>query len=226
MMEKLDGLLSLHDYYRLIRQSPADIVHVHYAAGWEMGLVLLANRYPLVVTVMGGDVLFNEQWNPPSMRRWLTRELLREADLVTSKSDYLSCVLRQLGVRDEKIMRVFWGVDLQRFHRVPTEALRENLGLSPQDRVILSPRILRRFYNIHLIIEVMPRILKSYPNAKLLVTEYNPDQTYKADLVKRVRHLKLEEHVLFVGEIDHAEMPMYYSISDVAVGIPPSDGLP
>jgi glycosyltransferase involved in cell wall biosynthesis len=175
---------------------------------------------------MGGDVLFDEQGKRPEMSRWLTKRLLREAELVTSKSEYLTSVLHDLSVNDNKIMKVYWGVDLQRFRPVEAEGLREKLALSPSDPVILSPRILQRIYNIHLIIGVMPLILKSYSNAKLIVTEYLADPNYKAELVRMVDRLRLNEAVRFIGSVDNADMPMYYSLANVAVGIPSSDGLP
>ena len=54
---------------RLIRRCRPDIVHVHYAYNPSAWLAMLAGYHPLVVSVMGGDVLFDEQGSPtPSGR--------------------------------------------------------------------------------------------------------------------------------------------------------------
>jgi glycosyltransferase involved in cell wall biosynthesis len=92
--------------------------------------------------------------------------------------------------------------------------------------VILSPRILQRFYNVHMVVEAMPRILAAIPEARLLITEYQADPTYRGEISRRVEALGLGEHVRFVGSVPHHEMPQHYSLADVTVAVPPSDGLP
>ena len=48
----------------MMRNERPDIVHVHYAySGWGWVAALL-DHHPLVVSVMGGDVLFEEQGSP------------------------------------------------------------------------------------------------------------------------------------------------------------------
>lgn len=226
LFSKLGTLFTLYDYYRLIRECPADIVHIHYAYGWGPWLALFANRHPLVVSIMGGDVLFEERRSILRGGGWLTKQLIHEADLVTSKSDHLSSVLRQWGVLEDKIMKVIWGVDLNHFRRINGEAFRRELGLTPEDQVILSPRILQRFYNIHMIIEALPSILQSHPRAKLLITEHKADPIYKKELSDLAKTLGVDNGLMFVGNIKHEMMPAYYNLADVVVSIPPSDGFP
>jgi glycosyltransferase involved in cell wall biosynthesis len=189
-------------------------------------MAAVADRHPLVVSVMGGDILFDEQGSPTPSGRRLTLRLLESADLITSKSDFLIGVLDRLGGFAAKAVKVVWGVDLKHFRRVDTWRLRAALGLGREDRVILSPRILQRFYNVHLIVEAMPRIVATIRGARLLVTEYQADSGYRDEIFRRVRSLGLEEHVRFVGHVPYAAMPQYYSLADVTVAVPPSDGLP
>jgi glycosyltransferase involved in cell wall biosynthesis len=211
---------------RLIRRCRPDIVHVHYAYNPSAWLAMLAEYHPLVVSVMGGDVLFDEQGSPTPSGRRLTRRLLESADLITAKSEFLIGVLDQLGGFAGKAIKVVWGVDLKHFRRVDAGGLRTTLGLEPEDRVILSPRILQRFYNVHLIAEAMPQIVEKVPRARLLITEYQADPAYRAEISRRVETLGIGKHVRFVGSVPHDEMPQYYSLAEVTVAVPPSDGLP
>lgn len=211
---------------KLIRQCRPDVIHVHFAYNPLAWMALAADYHPLVVSVMGGDVLFDEQGSPTSSGRRLTLRLLERADLITSKSGFLIDVLDRLGGFGAKAMKVVWGVDLKHFRRLDAGRLRTALGIGREDRVILSPRILQRFYNVHLIVEAMPRIVAAVPGARLLITEYQADVGYREEIVRRVRALGLEERVRFVGHVPYADMPQYYSLADVTVGVPPSDGLP
>ena len=210
----------------LIRRCRPDVVHVHFAYSPLAWMAAVADRYPLVVSVMGGDVLFDEQGRPTPSGRRLTLRLLESADLITSKSDFLIRVLDRLGGFGAKAVKVVWGVDLKHFRRVDAGGLRTALGLGREDRVILSPRILQRFYNVHLIVEAMPRVIAAIPKARLLITEYQADPAYRDEICRRVEALGLREHVRFVGSVPHDEMPQHYSLADVTVAVPPSDGLP
>ena len=223
------GLRSLSLVLRvpgLIRRCRPDVVHVHFAYSPLAWMATVADGHPLVVSVMGGDVLFDEQGSPTPSGRRLTLRLLESADLITSKSDFLIGVLQRLGGFGAKAIKVVWGVDLKQFRRVDAGGLRAALGLGPEDRVILSPRILQRFYNIHVIVESMPRIVAAIPRARLLITEYKADAGYRDEIFRLVQTLGLGEHVRFVGPVPHHEMPQHYSLADVTVAVPPSDGLP
>ncbi len=210
----------------LIRRCRPDVVHVHYAYSPLAWMAAVADRHPLVVSVMGGDVLFREQGSPTFRGQWLTLQLLDCADLITSKSDFLIGVLDRLGGFGAKAEKVVWGVDLKRFHRVDADGLRAALGLARDDRVILSAKILQPFYNVHLLVEALPRIVAAIPKARLLITEYEADEAYKAAIVRRVAALGLQAHVRFVGHVPHEEMPKYYSLAEATVAVPSSDGLP
>ena len=223
---KLKTISLLLSYIRCIRRCRADIVHVHFAQGLGSWTAAVVDLHPLVVSVMGGDILFEERGNSTPRGRWLTRQLLLSADLVTVKSYYLMSVLDKLDGHGAKAIKVVWGVDQSRFQRVDASAFRRKLGIPPDAPVILSPKILKPFYNVHLIVEAMPRIIKKTPSTTLLITEYHADTAYKEEIVARVRALGLEQNVRFVGEIEHDDMPYFYSLADISVAVPPSDGLP
>jgi glycosyltransferase involved in cell wall biosynthesis len=112
--------------------------------------------------------------------------------------------------------------------RAPDEAraLRDELGLRPADRVVLSPRILRPLYNVHLIVEAMPAVLARVPEALLLVTEHRADEDYRRRLEARAQALGLGGRVRFIGAVGHARMPALYTLAEAMVSIPFSDGLP
>ena len=211
---------------RFLQRHRPDIVHVHYAHGTYAWLAGLIGARPLVVSVMGGDILFDEQGAHNALSRWMTLELLRQADYITSKSHFLTAVLDRLGGFGQKAERIVWGVPLGEFKRKDASRLRARLGLAEKHRVILSPRILQPLYRIHLIIEAIPLILRDIPDAVILVTEYLADMTYQAQIIERVRSLGVESHVIFCGEVKQQDMPELYSLAEISVGVPVSDGLP
>ena len=222
----VDDLERAVAFISLLRRCRPDVVHVHFAYSYYGWLAGVLGCRPLVVTVMGGDVLFEEQGNPTAGGKWATLELLRKADYITSKSHYLTEVLDRLGGFGGKAERIVWGVSLRRFHRVEASALRASFGLAADRRIILSAKILQPLYRVHLVVEAMAIVSRRVPEAILLVTEYGADPAYREMIAARIAALGLGEHVKFCGRVEHADMPFYYSLAEMSVAVPSSDGLP
>lgn len=214
------------DFRRKIRSVDADIVHVHFAYSTWAWMTAALGEGPLVVSVMGGDILFEEQGSPTPRGIRLTKRLLGAADLITSKSNFLIGVLDDLGGYGARAIRVVWGVDPSVFKPEDASGFRRELGIAPDARVVLSPKILTPFYNIHVLVEAMAQVVAAEPRAHLVLTEYGAPADYKAELLAQIDRLGLTSRVTFVGHVSHDRMPLFYNLADVSVGIPHSDGLP
>lgn len=209
-----------------LRTHKPDVVHVYYAYSHYAWVAGVLGCRPLVVTTMGGDVLFEEQGSPGTIGKWLTTRLLQRADYITTQSDFLGDVVTRLGVSRSRIERILWGVSPEAFSRRDTSELRLALGLDPGARVILSPKILQPLYRVLLVVEAMAIVRRSIPAAVLVLTEYAADPVYREQIARRIEELDLSQHVMFVGQIPYEEMPSYYSLAEVSVGIPSSDSMP
>jgi glycosyltransferase involved in cell wall biosynthesis len=62
--------------------------------------------------------------------------------------------------------------------------------------------------------------------ATLLISESFANPAYLVRLRQQVRELGITNKVRFVGTIPYSEMPGYYSLADLTISVPPSDGLP
>lgn len=218
------SFLSLLQHVYLLRRIKADIFHIHFArqpGSWAMPI---ANVHPYIVSTMGGDVLFEER-QISKYQQYLTQQVLAEADVITVKSNYIRDHLANI-FPNKKMMRVVWGISPERFFPVDTRHLRHELGLGESDIVLLSPKILRPFYNIHLIIEALPILLRQYPKLKLLITEYNADRNYRDQLEKQIKELGVESAVQFIGYIPNDKIAAFYSLSHIVIALPSSDGFP
>jgi glycosyltransferase involved in cell wall biosynthesis len=212
-----------------LRSFAPDLLHLHYAGSRLGTMATLSRIRPLVVTGMGGDVLPEQHPDGLSpLERRATRRILEQASIILVKSEALRRALALFGDFAAKARTVRWGVDPQVFHRDEAGAaqLRAALGLAAADRVVLSPRILKPLYNVHLAVEAMPRILAEVPTAVLLVTEYEADEAYAARLRALAEAAGVGDRVRFIGRIEHAAMPALYSLAEAVVSVPSSDGLP
>jgi glycosyltransferase involved in cell wall biosynthesis len=212
----------LHSTLQKVRP---DIVHVHYA---QTGFMVfpLKRFHPLIVTVMGGDILPDQGYR--GLSAFFIRLLLDHADCITSKSKFMDAALDRIGKYRDKIRRINWGVDLDRFHpNRDVSILRSRWSIPSSDLVFFDSRLARPFYNKHLIIEAFANYMKSGgKSATLLISEFFAEPAYLKQLKKKVEDLGITKKVLFIGEIPYNEMPDYYTLADVTISVPPSDGLP
>lgn len=202
----------------------ADIYHAHYAAELTTWAAWLLHKRPLVITVMGGDILFDEQGSLGPVGRWLTRRAVLSADLVTVKSPLLGDVVASWGVPRERILDVVWGVDGKVFVHDPDGAQQRRAawGVDAHDKVLFSPRMMKPLYNQMLMVEALANI----PDAKLVLSTYNEDPGYRAALTAKAEHLGIADRVIFVPTVAPGEMAASYSAADLVLSLPMSDGTP
>ncbi|HEY9164191.1 MAG TPA: glycosyltransferase family 4 protein [Magnetovibrio sp.] len=214
----------LASVFAAVNGANADIYHAHYAAELTTWMAWLLGKRPLVVTVMGGDVLFDEQGSLGPVGRWLTRRAVRAAALVTVKSPLLGDIVASWGVQRERIMNVVWGVDARIFSPNAEGAAkrRAEWGVGADDTVLFSPRMLKPLYNQLLMVEALVKV----PGAQLVLSTYNEDPAYRERVQTRANELDVADRLRFVSAVSAPDMAASYSAADVVLSLPPSDGTP
>jgi glycosyltransferase involved in cell wall biosynthesis len=178
---------------------------------------------------MGGDVL--PEQHPAGLSRLArrtTRRILERADALLVKSEGLLSAMTTLADVGDKAHVVRWGIDPRDFFPDPAGAAawRRKLQLRDDALVVLSPRLLRPLYNIHMIVEAFADVARSVPGAVLLIAEYGADAEYRRDLQERIASLNLGQRVRFLGAVPQPDMRGLYSAAAAVVMVPTSDGLP
>jgi glycosyltransferase involved in cell wall biosynthesis len=130
------------------------------------------------------------------------------------------------GVCPERVILLRWGLDKDLFRPLDRGVCRERLGLDAAAFVVLSPRIVRRLYNQHIIIRAMALFLQREPAAVLVICDFLADPAYRQSLHALCAELGVEQRVIWKTAVAREDMPVLYSAADVVVGIPESDGMP
>ncbi len=209
---------------RFIRQWRPDILHAHRvnSAGW---LAAASGFHPCVITPWGTDLYQLEQQS--HLARWLARYVLKHADLVTADANDLLQTARKYGANPDRLQLIQWGVEMAHFYPGQADiSLRNELGLRGGP-VILSPRGVNPIYNLEIIIQAMPAVLASLPEAVLIIRDYNTDPAYKRRLEELIVSLDLSRAVRWIGQMEPWErVAEIYRLADVVVSVPTSDGTP
>lgn len=147
-----------------------------------------------------------------------SRRVLAGTDAVVVPTAKVQRLLTGYGVHSP-VHVVPTGLDLQRFRPAQTEAeredvraLRRGLGISPEQRVIVSVSRLAKEKNLE---EVLEMVAAADREDTVLVLV--GDGPYRPELEARARELGIAERVRFAGVADPAEVQRWYRIGELFV---------
>ena len=111
----------------------------------------------------------------------------------------------------QRMVKIAPGIDVDHFSPQDSTQLRKELKLENKRVIVSVGRLVHRKGQDHLI-QAMPEILKSVPDAHLLMVGQGP---YLSHLKKLVENLDLIDQVSFIGRIQYAQLPQYICAGDV-----------
>lgn len=212
-------------YWTFFKLRPC-ILHVHYALSTWPYAKWMGRCHPLIVSVMGGDIMPAQGFHDEKMEP--TRHLLDKADIITSKSKFMDRRLQEIGPYKNKIRRVTWGMDSNTYRPgIDTSALREKLKISDDKVVFFCARSCEPRTNKETVIAAFAQVFSQMNSpAILLVSEYQGSVQYRDRIRQLASDLGINKNIRFLGEITSEEMPFYYNLADATISVPSSDGMP
>jgi phosphatidylinositol alpha-1,6-mannosyltransferase len=137
----------------------------------------------------------------------------KRVDSLTYLGEYTHQMISRALDQKAKLamVKIAPGIDTEHFSPRNSKELRESLNLAEKKVIVCVARLVHRKGQDRLI-EAMPEILSSVPNAHLLIVGEGP---YRQHLVKRVNQLKIKDDVTFVGRIGYEQLPEYICVGDL-----------
>ena len=143
----------------------------------------------------------------------LLRRIGSTVDVLTYLGDFTRAAISQ-GISakaQSSMVKVAPGIDVDHFIPTDASALRESLGITKKKVIVSVGRLVHR-KGQDCLIESMPQILSSVPDAHLLLIGQGP---YREHLQELVHKHRLESSVTFIGRIEYKDLPMYLCAGDV-----------
>ena len=145
------------------------------------------------------------------MRRRIQKYVAQHAFKVIVPSNYLKKILLGWSVAESKIFVVYNSFSPSSVLEDKNEIRRE-YGIN--GNIIVSIGRLVPWKGFGSLIEIMPDILKDYPDAKLLIIG---DGSEKKNLNNKILNLSLENEVIMTGRLPHEELRAYLKASDIFI---------
>jgi glycosyltransferase involved in cell wall biosynthesis len=187
-----------------IRQSKADIVHLHLPnPGAVLAYLASGHRGRLVITYHSDTVrqkVLGALFDP-----WLHAALRRSTAIIATSPDYLRTSATLVRHRD-RCHVIPYGIALERFERCDATLVNE-LRRQYGERLILSVGRLVYYKGFEYLIRAMTEV-----RGKLLIIGAGPLEPKLRGLTSS---LGLNDKVIFAGEIQNEDVVPYYHASDV-----------
>jgi phosphatidylinositol alpha-1,6-mannosyltransferase len=189
---------------KIIREKKVDMVLISHVL--PMGyLALIYKKFfgiPYIVFTHGMDILIQQK---SRWKQFWIKKIIKNARGVVANSEFTRAEVLKLGVKKDKTATVYpcpnQNIKLLRFK-----------GGFNGKKVILSVGRLVKRKGVDKVIEAMPKILESVPEAVYFVVGSG---SYKKELVELKNKLNLGDKVVFTENTRDEEMNFFYASSDV-----------
>lgn len=217
--------------YQIAKELQLDIIHTHTEFGAGLLGKIVANRLqvPVIHTyhTMYEDYLHyiaNGKVVKPSHVKRFIRIFVNHSTGVICPSQRVVKTMERYGV-DIPMRIIPTGIEVERFKRPEitkeqTNELRQQLGIEPQQKMILSLSRVSYEKNIQAIVREFPKVIEKDPTVRLVIVGKGP---YREELEKMVTEYHLDEVVQFTGEIPNEEVAYYYRAADYFVSASSSE---
>lgn len=193
---------------KLVRKINPDIVHAHWA--FPQGLAAMYSGKPYFVTIYGGEVFMSKKYHLLSV----FEKIIKNSAESFSITNGLKKVIREFGIKS-KFGVIPLGVDMKKFRpNIKGSDLIRKKFCSKKELMILSVGRLVDKKGHKYLLEAFSKISEKIPNTKLIIVGDGP---LYSTLTKMSEDLGLAKKIIFTKEINHSELPKYYSAADLFV---------
>jgi len=221
-----DAPRGLFRLWKLLAQEQVDLIHTHlYGANFIGRLAGRLKRIPVVSSIhsvdyepsLFGHDAFTAPWKLEGIRLLDRLSCLVAAPEFIAVSDYAKrSAMTHLEIPSHRIRVIYNSVDLAAFQPYGTHAasLRAELGLAPDDPVVLCTARFHPEKGLRFLIEAIPLLVARFPRVRVLFVGSGSAemQGFYAELAER---LGVTAHIKFLGL--QSDVRPYLELCDVFV---------
>jgi len=214
----------LPDLCRVIGSWKPDLIHAGPLPDVAF-LTALCGFRPLVSMSWGYDILHDVRQD--RLKSWAAKLALRRSTILFADCRAVASTAVSLGMDYSRIVVFPWGVDLAKFSPRLTgvlphqTALREKLGWTKDEFVLLSARSLSPLYGVRELAQAFVSACAHIPALRLLILGGGP---LEVELRGLFRERDLLKRVVFAGQIPNPQLPDYYRAADLYISASHTDG--
>lgn len=214
LQNKFD-LASIARLAHLLRQLQIEIVNTHSGVDtWIGSLAARLARSPALVRTRHLDI--------PLRRNWVNFVHYLPARIITCGETTRTRLIEDCGFPAHQIISIPTGIDFDRFFAQKHRAnVRQTLGQSPEDEIVLMVGVIRGVKRHLLALEVFATLAKERPNLHVWLAGDGP---MRHEVERRCDELGLSGRIHFLGYRD--DVPELMNAADALLLTSRSEGVP
>ncbi len=157
---------------------------------------------------------------PKRFARTFSKNFVTKAECIITPSKKTEKYLKyKCKIKNKSIYVIPTGIDIEPLKKENINSddldnLKKSLNINKDDKVLLFLGRVAEEKSIDVILNSMPNVFASVPNAKLLIVGDGPSKLALEELAKK---LNIDDKVIFTGVAPRSDVPKYYNIADVFV---------
>lgn len=198
---------------KLIKKHQIQEIHCDQVtpAGMMAWLIYRFFKVPYFVYGHGEEIAIGSRF--PFRRRWM-RRIYSEALGVFVNSRFTGELIKNLGVPEEKIKVIYWGVEPKTLnYSGDVKKLKEKYDCSNKKVVLTVSRLIRRKGH-YFVLKVFKKFLAKDPNLHYLIVGDGEEKEY---LHHQIKDFSLDENVTVLGKVSDEALLELYSMCDLFV---------
>jgi glycosyltransferase involved in cell wall biosynthesis len=142
--------------------------------------------------------------------------MIKRANRVIAVSDFTRQELKKYyNIPESRIRVVHNGVDTRKFQPAQDkQKIKAELGLNPEDTIILSVGRLYARKGLFTLIEAMPAVVKRFKHAKFVISGKGQSDEM-AKLNAHAERLGVKDNIIFTGYYPDKKLPKLYQAADI-----------
>ncbi len=197
-----------------------DLIHGHSGGGMTLlGLeIARAKGIPFVGTYHTmvshyAHYFFNGKIVTPKMLEFATKFIGNLCDYLIAPTERVKKDLVMYGVK-RQIEVIPSGIDLDNYKNIEKGFIRNSVDVAKDAKILLYVGRLGKEKSVDFLIQSFALIHEKSPDTVLVLVGEGPE---KRKLKRLVQSLKLKDHVIFFGSVNHHEIPKVYADADIFV---------
>ncbi|MDD4860094.1 MAG: glycosyltransferase family 4 protein [Dehalococcoidales bacterium] len=211
------GFTHWREIRRTIREKKIDVIVLYSVPTNGLQTIRLAREFNIPIVFRSIDIL--NQLVPNRLLRPVVRRMeaavYTNSDMILTLTPMLSLYVAEKGAKEETTKVLPMPVDTGIFHPgIDAAELHFKWGIGEKDKVILFMGTLFDFNGLDDLIPQFFRVIKSVPEAKLLIVGDGPQRARIDSLIKASG---LGKHAVITGFEPYALMPKYINMASVCI---------
>lgn len=197
-----------------------DVIHMHnYRTFQNIVVAYYAKKYniPYVLQAEGSLITFFQKGVLKKIfdAVW-GRRMLKDATKVVAASRMEASQYKSIGICEDKIVIVPFGIDLTEFENLPERGkFRRRYGINDNQKIILYLGRIHKIKGLDLLLEAFTDVSRNLDDVKLVIV--GPDDGYLYTMKRLIADLGISSKVLFTGPLYGQEKLEAYVDADVYV---------